>query len=178
MKLSRLFAASTLLALAAAAGATALRQAPVTPTEEHKWLASQVGTWDTKVSMMGAESKGSWEDKPGPGGLWTVGDFKGDMMGAPFHGMEFMGYDPDAKKFTSTWIDSWTPRPTVSTGTYDKASKTLTMKGETMGPDGKMAPITNTSRYTDADHMTFTMSGPGPDGKDMEMMKIEYTRRK
>lgn len=178
MKLSRLFAASTLLVLAAAAGATALRQGPTAPSEEHRWLKSHVGMWDAKISGMLGESKGTWEVKAGPGDLWTVGEFKGDMMGMPFHGMEFLGYDPDAKQYTSVWIDSMTPRPMPTTGTYDKASKTLTMKGESMGPDGKMAPMTNVSHYTDADHITFTMSGPGPDGKDMEMMKIEYTRRK
>jgi hypothetical protein len=32
--------------------------------------------------------------------------------------------------------------------------------------------------YTDPDTRVFTMSMPGPDGKDMEMMKITYKRRK
>jgi hypothetical protein len=180
MKLPRLIQGIAVLALVAAAGvaASSLRQGPVQPDQMHAWLQSHVGTWDAKVSGMMGESKGTWTVEAGPGGLWIAGEFKGEIMGGPFHGMEFMGYDPESKSFTSYWIDSMSPRATVTSGTYDKASKTMTLKGETTGPDGSPMTMTNVSRYTDADHMTFEMMGPGPDGKDMTMMTIEYARRK
>jgi hypothetical protein len=179
MKLPRTFTTVAVLALLTAGGiAASLRQHAVAPSEQHKWLASHIGSWDAKVSFMGAESKGVWEVKAGPGDLWIFSEFKGDMMGAPFHGMEFMGYDPDSKTFVSTWIDSMTPRAANTSGTYDKATKTLTMKGETQGPDGSPMTMTNVSTYADADHFTFEMKAPGPDGKDMTMMTIAYTRRK
>jgi hypothetical protein len=34
------------------------------------------------------------------------------------------------------------------------------------------------SRQVDADHEVFTMYMVGPDGKDIEMMTVEYTRKK
>jgi hypothetical protein len=180
MKFSRLFAASSALVLAAAVGvgAATLRQGPVQPDKMHAFLASHVGLWDAKVEMMGAESKATWEVKPGPGGLWTVSEFKGEMMGAPFHGMEFMGYDPAKGTFTSLWIDSSSAVHSRLEGKYDEAKKTMTLRGTVPGMDGNPAEMTHVTTFPDKDHMSFDMIGKGPDGADMKYMTIHYSRRK
>ncbi|HVS18277.1 MAG TPA: DUF1579 domain-containing protein [Planctomycetota bacterium] len=181
MKFSRLFATVSALALVTAAGVTAagLRQGPVEPDRMHTWLQSHVGNWDAKIDGMMADSVGTWVVKEGPGGLWLVSEFKtDDMMGGPFHGMEFFGYDADSKTFTSYWIDSSSTRCSKLEGTYDAATKTMTLHGKVPGPTGEMVDVTHVTSYPDADHMKFEMKGAGPDGSEMTFMTIEYTRRK
>lgn len=181
MKLQRLFAAVSALALVTAAGvaATALRQEAVQPSQMHAWMQRHAGMWDAKVSGMMGDSVGTWEMKAGPGGLWMVSEFKTDnMMGGPFHGMEFFGYDDATKTFSSYWIDSSSTRCSTLSGKYDEAKKTMTLHGKVPGPDGEMGDVTHVTTYPDADHMQFQMKGAGPDGSEMVYMTIDYTRRK
>jgi len=183
MKLRTLALSSTALVLAGAAGFTAARalqeNMPVAePTEMHKWLRSHVGTWDAECTMMGETSKGTWKVAEGPGELWNVAHFEGEMGGMPFTGMELSGYDSAAQEFVQVWVDSTSTSMSIGRGTYDKAAKKLVMTGESVGTDGKPATMKHVTEFPDADHMNFTMSTPGPDGGDMEIMSIKYTRRK
>jgi len=180
-----LLSASALL-LAGAAGFAAARSlqeggeamATPQPTEMHRWLATHHGTWDCKVEGSMGSSEATWVSEAGPGGLWNLGTFKGEMMGMPFEGREFQGYDPQSQRFTSVWIDSWTMTPMVLEGSYDAAAKRMVLQGETPGPDGQPVPMTHITSYPGPDTMVFTMHAPGPDGQQAELMKITYTRRK
>jgi hypothetical protein len=112
------------------------------------------------------------------GGLWLVSDFKSEMMGQTFQGRGTTGWDPNKKKYVSSWIDSMSTGFTMGDATYDAATKTLT--GTMEGPDmsGNMVKMKETTQWKDADTKIFTMFAPGPDGKDVAMMKISYKRRK
>ncbi len=185
MQLRTIVLASSALILAGAAGfaaANAMQEgAPpaVKPGEQHKWLASHVGTWDATIHMgPGEPDKGTSKIDPGPGGLWFVSHFEGSMMGGPFQGQEVLGYDTNKGKFVSVWVDSMGSNLNISEGTYDAAKKTLSMTMDGIGPDGKPMKSKNVTTYPDANTMVWTMTGPGPDGKDMEHVKIEYKRRK
>ena len=46
------------------------------------------------------------------------------------------------------------------------------------GPDGKPMKMKMVTKEMDADHQTFQMFAPGPDGKESLAFTIEYTRRK
>lgn len=180
MKLTTLIASASALVLVCAAGVSAavLSQGAPEPTSQHKWLKTHVGTWDAKVSGSMGDSTGSNVIRSGPGDLWTVSDFNAPIMGAPFSGIELMGYDPTSDMFNSVWVDSVTNTSMGMTGKYDKAKLTLTMRGDSIGPDGSKVPMTNIYHYPDANNIVFKMNGPGEDGKDMTYMTIEYTRRK
>lgn len=186
MQLRTLLLSASALLLAGAAGfatAHALQEGEalsmtVEPSEQHRWLSSHQGTWDCAVEGVMGSSKATWVCEAGPGGLWNVGVFRGQMMGAPFEGREFAGYDPATERFTSVWVDSWTTAPMLLEGSYDEAARRLTMHGTTPGPDGEPVRMTHVTEYPDADTMVFTMHGPGPDGSESELMKITYTRRK
>jgi hypothetical protein len=65
----------------------------------------------------------------------------------------------------------------VSEGTYDKATKTLTLTGDMPTPDGKNVKVTMATVTKDANTRVFTMKGAGPDGKEAEMMQVTYKRR-
>jgi hypothetical protein len=135
------------------------------------------GTWDATIKSPGGDAKGVGTWKVGLGGMWLLEHFKGDFGGTAFEGHGGTSYDPAKKKFVNVWIDSMSPTPIVSEGTYDKSKKTLTMVGNMQTPDGKSSKVTMTTVETGADTRTFTLTGPGPDGKQSEMLHITYKRR-
>jgi hypothetical protein len=142
------------------------------PVEQHTWLMSHIGTWDATIDTMGTKSKGTMTTEKGPGEFWVVSEFKGEMMGMPFMGMELLGYDTNRSEFTSVWIDSMTTAPANTRGTYDEATRRLTMTGESVGMDGQPMKMTNVTEYKDKDTMVFTMHS------EMGDMTIEYKRKK
>jgi hypothetical protein len=154
---------------------------------EHAVFAPMVGNWDAAVSFAMAPgapmmtSKGTYNvrslDK-----MWNVGDFTGDMMGTPFHGVGVLGYDHTTKQYVSYWYDSMASHQASSSGTYDAAKKTFTMKGKapnmTGGSPTEMVDQTEITEVKDNDTVLFKMVQAGPDKKDVTVMSIEYKRKK
>jgi Protein of unknown function (DUF1579) len=166
----------TLGMLAAAARLTA--QAPdIKPGPEHEGFKEAEGTWDATVKSKGGEAKGTAVYKVGLNGLWLLEQFKGDLGGMPFEGLGAMSYDPAKKKYVHVWIDSMITRPMTSEGSWDQATKTMTLTGEMPMPGGKSMPVTMATAVKDADTKVFTLTAAGPDGKQMEIMQITYKRR-
>lgn len=154
------------------------------PGPEHEFLKQDVGTWDATVEAWmtpgqpAAVSKGV-DTVSMIGGFWTVGDFKSEMMGQPFHGTGTTGFDPAKKKYVSTWVDSMAPGLNVGEYSYDAKTRTMTGLSEGPGMDGKPVKTRQVIEWKDADNKVFTMYTPvGPDGKDAVMMRITYKRRK
>ena len=144
------------------------------PGPEHEHFKQLEGIWDATIHAKEGESKGTMTWKVGLGGLWLLEHFKSEG----FEGHGATSYEPAKKKYVGVWIDSMSTSPMTMEGTHDKATKTSKSVGTTLGPDGKTMKLTMISRMTDDDNIVFTMNGPGPDGKDMEMLKISYKRRK
>jgi len=167
-----------------AIAAPASGQAPPQPGPEHQILAMSAGTWDATVEMAvpGAppiSSKGVQVDTVGCGGLCLVTEFKTELMpGMMFEGHGLTAWDAAKKKYVGSWTDSMSSGIALSEATWDPATKTLTAWME--GPDmtGKITKTKSVEEHADADHRTMTMYMPGPDGKDLQGMKVSYTRRK
>jgi len=152
----RCFCAVALTVLLAAPAVRA--QEGAKPGPEHETLKKIVGTWDTTMKMMGMpESKGVATYKMDLGGLWLASTFEGDMGGTKFSGRGFDSYDAGKKKYVGVWFDSMTTSPMVMEGTYDKASKTMTMTGDAPGMDGKMAKHKIVTVMPDDNTMNFAM---------------------
>jgi hypothetical protein len=159
-------------------------QAPPQPGPEHEILKMEAGTWDAAIDMAApdgttAQSKGVQVDTLGCGGLCLISEFKGELMpGMMFEGHGVTTFDRTKKKYVGSWTDSMSTGLSVSEGTYDAATKTMTSWME--GPDmtGTVVKMKSVGTYPDADHKTMTMFMPRPDGKDVQGMKISYTRRK
>jgi hypothetical protein len=151
---------------------------------EHAVLKQDEGVWDASVEMFmgpGAPpmvSKGVETNTLGQGGLFLITDFKGDMMGTPFHGHGVSSWDSTKKKYTGTWTDSMSTGISLVESTYDAAAKKMT--GTMEGPDmtGKVNKMKETVEWKDADTRVFTMFAPTPDGKEVPAMRITYKRRK
>jgi hypothetical protein len=158
-----------------------LAQEAPKPTAEHQKLMAGVGTWDAVVEMMGEDGKPTTNkgvsEITSIGGFWLVDDFKSSMGDVPFHGHGTMGYDPAKGKYVGTWIDSWSTSVMVMEGTYDAAKKAMTMSGMGQGMDGKPVMHRMVTTEKDANTRVFEMFVPGPDGKEMKVMTITYTRR-
>ena len=155
-----------------------VRAQPPMPTAEHEQLKHMVGTWEATVNMAGMESKGTMTYKLQAGGFWLVSHFIGEFAGQKFEGNGLDGYDPIKKKFVSIWTDSMAPQPMISEGTWDKEKNQMTMLGMMPGPDGKPVKTRTVSTWSDPDSMDFVLYMSTPEGKEQEIVKIAYKRKK
>jgi hypothetical protein len=153
------------------------------PGPQHAMLKKLAGDWKTTVKLWMDPSKepevseGSASATMVLDGRYLQETFKGSMMGSPFQGMGMMGYDNNKKEFVHTWMDSMSTGVMVSTGTYDEATKTLTMKSESYDPMMKaQMKYKMVTRIVDDNTHVFEMWSDGPGGKDMKTMEITYSR--
>lgn len=193
--------ACALLSLAAAAAAQESQQAAAapdaetqammaawqkaaTPGPQHAQLAEHfAGTWDTKQTM--------WMDPSAPpmvetgksvdtvvlGGRQVHTVFSSQLMGQPFNGIGYMGYDNVRGKYTASWVDDMSTGLMTSEGDYDPATRTYTFTGEMADPMNDGAPVTirETVRIVDADHHVMEMYELR-DCQEVRTMQIEYSR--
>jgi hypothetical protein len=157
-----------------------------TPGEMHKALAKSDGKWTGETTMWMAEgappmtSKGEMTNKMVMGGRYQMGEFKGDMMGMPFEGMSIMGYDNYKKKFISNWVDNMGTGIMSMEGTWDDATKSMTLTGSMINPaNGKSCDAKEIFKMIDDDHQVMEMYGQDPKtGKQYKNMEIKFTRVK
>ena len=156
----------------------------MTPGEGHKALDNLVGTWNVKVTAWMApgqppmESTGTSETSWILGGRYIEERASGSFMGQPFNGIGITGYDNAKKEYVATWVDNMGTGIMTSTGSMTDG-KTFTFKGSSTDPmTGKDMPEEMKLTVVDKDHHMSEMWGPGPDGKMMKMVQIDYTRKK
>jgi hypothetical protein len=156
----------------------------MTPGDAHKQLQPFVGDFDAKITM--------WSNPAAPPTVttgtsqnkWVLGDryieqhFTSSMMGMPFYGIGYMGYDNVKKSYWGSWIDNFSTGLMTSTGAMTDSKSWKFAESMSDPVSGKS--VTGESRFTvvDADHHAMEMWGPGPDGKMFKMMEIAYTRKK
>lgn len=187
MSLSRVSAWTTLVVVLFASAALVAQQPPPMPKPgpEHQIFKMDEGTWDATVEFIpgpGAPpmtSKGVEVNTIGCGGLCLVTEFKGEAMpGTPFEGRGIATWDVVKKKYAGSWTDSMSQGLATSEATWDPAAKRMT--GWMEGPDmtGKMTKTRSVGEYRDDGTRVMTAYATGPDGKEMQVMRITYTRRK
>jgi len=154
------------------------------PGDHHKMLASFVGTWDAKMSswmMPGQppmESSGTSTMTMILGGRYLQEQFTGSFNGQPFHGIGYTGYDNAMKKYVGTWMDDMGTAIMEMQGDLDASGKVMNYTSEMADPmSGTMQTTREVMTVTDNDHHMFQMFAAGPDGKDMKIMEINYTRK-
>jgi hypothetical protein len=175
-----------LCVVASILSAPAMAQPGAKPTDEHKILASEEGTWDGTIkSYMGgpdaepAVSKGTEVNTVMTGGLWVLSKFEGDFGGMKFEGHGQFGYDPIKKKYVGTWIDSLSPNLSVLEGEYDPKTKTMTYKGEGVAPEGVKYTQRMVTTTKDDGSRVFTLYMKVGEAKDeAKFMEITYRKRK
>lgn len=154
------------------------------PGPHHQWLADQAGTYDVKVKSWPApgapptEESGTVKRSMILGGRVMVEDYTGTMMGQPMTGHGMHGYDNVTGKDWGTWTDTMITGVIMTEGTCDRQKNTCTMSGMMNDPIKKTpTKIRFNSRWTSPKTEIFEMYAPGPDGKEMKMMEMTYTKK-
>jgi hypothetical protein len=154
-----------------------------TPGPQHKMLKSMVGSWTVsgKFWMPGGkppvESTSNCEMKA-IGDIWVTEDVSGDFMGHPFTGHGVMGYDLAKQKYVSTWVDNMGSYIMNSEGTADASGKVITSTGNDFDPmTGKTGTVKEVMTIDSDTKHTMAMYKAGPDGKEMKMMELVYTKK-
>jgi Protein of unknown function (DUF1579) len=156
-----------------------------TPGEPHKKLDALVGTFDAKVRSTVDPSKPP-EDSTGTsvntwvlGGRYVQQEFDGSFMGEPFNGIGYTGYDNVQKKYLSVWMDTAGTGMMWITAMADKTGKTMSGSARIWDPmTQKPATVESKITVVDNDHHNFELWGKAPNGKQIKLMEIQYTRKK
>jgi hypothetical protein len=154
-----------------------------TPGAPHAALAKMAGTYDMSIKSWhspGAEpmvETGTATRTMALGGRVLVEETQATMMGQPFSGHGMYGYDNVSGKHWGTWNDSMSTGLMVSEGSCDEAGA-CTFNGSWNDPVTKgKVNARMTTKWTSPTVEVFEMHAPGPDGKEMKMMEITYTKR-
>ena len=162
-----------------------MMQKLATPAAGHKKLDPWIGSWTSTMTMWmdptkdPVKSEGSSELKWVLGGRHVQQTYDGQFMGGPFSGVGYTGYDNYKKKYVATWMDTASTAVLNMSGSFDKAGKVLTMTGKMDDfTTGKVTTMRTRTTMPSNDEMHWEMWSPGPDGKEVKMMEIVYTRKK
>ncbi len=155
----------------------------MTPGEIQKMIASWDGRWTDSMTMWmdpaapPMTSVGTTDNSMILGGRYQQSIHKSMMMGMAFEGRGTLGYDNAAKKFVNTWIDNMGTGIMYSEGTWDDATKTLTLKGKMVNyQTGKDFDCRQTWKVVDDKHQVFEMYCT-KGGKEMKNMEIHSSRK-
>ncbi len=154
--------------------------AAATPNENHQRLSYMVGTWKTDVTAMwGPEpekSQGRTKSEWKLGKRFVGYEYQGQMMGQPFEGLGYTGYDNIKKKYVSVWMDSMGTMMFTEEGDYDASSKTFTYRGEMNSPMGEKIKTRTTIEVVSDDKHVMTFHHTMPGQPESKVMEIVYRR--
>lgn len=160
-------------------------QAAMTPGDAHKKLDFFVGSWETATKMWMDPSAPPQESKGTAVFSWELGnrqmkqEYKGEMMGMPFVGIGYTGYDNIRKKYTMLWIDNMSTAVAVGDGFFDRAGKVLTffskMDEPTTGEHDKT--VKYIIRFGDEKHFTFEIHDLAIGEPNTKVMEMSYKKK-
>ncbi len=185
------------LGLAVSAGAQEKAKAPndaatvaamenaMTPGEGQKKLDFLIGTYDVKIRTWVDPSKPPIESAATSVATWVLGKryvqqmLAGYVMGEPWSGIGYVGFDNTTKKYVMTYMDSDSTGMEWYTGTMDAAGKNAKMTGTTHDDvTGKLQSVElRLSVTANGDHVTEVWQGD-PNGKLARVMELQYVRKK
>jgi hypothetical protein len=157
------------------------------PEKEHHWLHRLVGDWTSEMeaAMEPGQPPSTFrgtETVRSLGGLWTVGEGRGEMPGdGTALTIMTLGYDPQIQRFVGTFVGSMMTHMWVYEGRLDADEKVLTLdtEGPNFAPGGKgAAKYKDTIEFLSDDHRTLTSQVLGEDGLWHQFMTAHYRRRK
>jgi hypothetical protein len=156
------------------------------PQQEHQWLQRLVGEWTYETeAMMGPdqppEKSTGTETVRSLGGLWVVAEGQGEMPGCgTATTMMTIGFDPQKRRFTGTWVGSMMTYLWLYDGELDADERVLALhnEGPSMSSDGKMAKYKDVIELKDNDHRVMTSHMLGEDGQWHQFMTVNYSRNK
>jgi hypothetical protein len=153
-----------------------------TPGKPHKLLAKLEGSWTTKTrgwleGKPAMESIGTCEQKLVLDGHYLQQLYTGDMMGAPFTGINLLGYNNHTKKYESVWLDSMNTAIYFFVGAGSTDGRTITQECSYDDPVRGPAVWQSVTRVKDDDTLEFEMFITPKGGKKEKMMEMTVARK-
>ncbi len=154
-----------------------------TPSEPHKLLGKLEGTWTTRTrSWMEpgtppVEESGTYEQKLILDGHYLRQEYSGSMMGAPFTGINILGYNNHTKKYESIWIDSFSTAMFYFVGTGSADGRTITQECSYDDPVRGPSVWRTVNRIKDDNSVEFEMYITPRGGKEEKVMEMSAVRK-
>ena len=154
-----------------------------TPGEPHKLLAKLEGSWTTRSrgwlepGKPAMESIGTCEQKLVLDGHYLQQVYTGDMMGAPFTGINLLGYNNHTKNYESIWLDSMNTAIHFFVGKGSADGKTITQECTYDDPARGPAVWRSVTRIKDDNTLEYEMFITPKGGKEEKMMEMTASRR-
>lgn len=156
-------------------------QEVATPGTPHKLLAEMAGTWNVKSrwwidpAAPPMESTGTSEQRMVLGGRFLEQNFSGEMMGGPFSGIGFVGYDNHTKKYISTWMDTMGTAILYFVGEAD--GKSITQFCDFDDPVRGPLRWRSVTRIVNHNTLEFDMYTTDKSGREEKMGEMVYSRK-
>jgi hypothetical protein len=156
----------------------------VEPQSEHHWLQQLVGEWEMEAECVmepgqpPVKSTGT-ETVRSLGGLWTVGEGRGEMPGCgEATSLMTLGFDPAKGRFVGSFVASMMTHFWLYDGALDASGKVLTLdaEGPSMTGDGKMARYQDIIELPGDGQRIMRSRMQGADGGWTEFMTARYRR--
>jgi len=153
-----------------------------TPGEPHKLLANLEGSWITRTKgwlegKPAMESTGTCEQKLVLDGHYLQQTYTGNMMGAPFTGINLLGYNNHTMKYESVWLDSMSTAIYFFVGKASADGKTITQECSYDDPIKGPAVWRSVTRFLDDNTLEFEMFITPVGGKKEKMMEMTVARK-
>ncbi len=160
-------------------------QEMATPGAQHKLLEPLVGNWRTEAHIWpdgpdkpGMHSQGTAEIKWILGERFLQEEDTGEMMGRPFAGQGFYGYDNFGKRFQFLWMDSSSTGMFTGHGQFNDKERAiiyLAKMGDVLtGEQDK--PVCCLIRIISKDQHVFEMYDSDKPNPKRKTGEITYTR--
>jgi hypothetical protein len=131
-----------------------------------------IGNWETEISVKPTGDKFNTTEsrKWSREGTFVLSEDLNVTTKKEAHFL--LTYDSNAKAFRACYIDEG--NAVIFLGTWDEGSQTI----KWASPDGAGAKHTGTYRFIDKDHVEWSMTVTGPDGKVVVELSAKQTRKK
>jgi hypothetical protein len=150
-------------------------------TENHEFLKKYAGAWDCQVKGWSAPgqppmvSHGSFVGEMILDGRFLLMNFKGEMFGQPFAGLQIIGFDNLQQKYVTLWIDNGSTFFFTTTGT--RQGGVISESG--LWPDpltGAQAPVKARTTWIGADEYLYEQFMVMPDKSEFKSMEMTCKR--
>jgi hypothetical protein len=153
-----------------------------TPGESHKLLEKLEGSWTTRTrgwleGKPAMESTGTCEQKLVLDGHYLQQVYTGDMMGAPFTGINLLGYNNYTKKYESVWLDSMSTAIYFFVGKGSADGKTITQECSYDDPVKGPSVWSSVTSIKDDNTLEFEMFVTPKGGEKEKMMEMTVSRK-
>lgn len=152
-----------------------------TPGEQHAGLVASSGNW-TVSSKFWMDPNGDPETsqlrsviKPELGGRFISERITGEVMGMPYEGFGFFGYDNHKGKWTSIWFDNMNTSMTYAEG-EETEDGTIEMFGTMYDPMTDKEHEFKIVLWEDGPNAHFMAMHSKHDGEWIKGMEMEYKR--